>query len=199
MSGSARRLAGIFLCFSQLLMGCHEHVFLQVPTPQAPFAERAKAYQDFRPISYQVSNNSQQVDFLELGNGTRVYHPDDLLSAVARDSATARAIDRSDQLRRTAPWFGFSALACMIAGGTLVAIATVGRDRPNSSLLASGMAVGAVGGLAFGIASATVYRRSVDQARSAFDSYDGDLQRKLSVCVDADCDANSVHERTPSP
>ena len=199
MSGSARRLAGIFLCFSQLLMGCHEHVFLQVPPPQAPFAERAKAYQDFRPISYQVSNNSQQVDFLELGNGTRVYHPDDLLSAVARDSATARAIDRSDQLRRTAPWFGFSALACMIAGGTLVAIATVGRDRPNSSLLASGMAVGAVGGLAFGIASATVYRRSVDQARSAFDSYDGDLQRKLSVCVDADCDANSVHERTPSP
>ena len=198
MSGSIQRLRCVVVCASIALGGCHDHVVLQVPSSQAPFSERARAYQDLRPISYQISNNSQQMDYLELGNGSRVYHADDLLVAVPPDSETARAIERSDQLRKTAPWFGFSALACMIIGGSLVGLSVVGRDRPNTSLFIGGAAVGVVGGLGFGIASGTTYRRSVDQARIAFDNYDGALQRKLRVCVDADCESNSVHERQPS-
>ncbi|MEO6602435.1 MAG: hypothetical protein ABIQ16_21315 [Polyangiaceae bacterium] len=199
MSGLSGRLGCAALCVATGLIGCHDHVFLQVPTSQAPFAERAKAYQDLRPLNYQTSNNSQQLDFLELGNGTRVYHPEDLLVAVPRDSETARAIERSDELGKTAPWFGFSALACMVAGGTMIALSALGHERPNTTVLISGVGLGLAGGLGFGIASATVRGRSVDQARIAYDNYDRALQRKLSVCVDADCASNSVHERVPRP
>jgi hypothetical protein len=197
MSGVGTRLACVSICASIALGGCHEHVFLQVPTSQAPLAERAQAYQDLRPVSYQISNNARQMDYLELGNGSRVYYAEDLLVAVPPDSETTRAIERSVQLRNTAPWFGFSALACMIIGGTLIGASAIGHESPDTTLLISGAAVGLVGGLGFGIASGSFYGQSVDQARIAFDSYDGALQRKLHVCVDADCNANTVHELDP--
>lgn len=185
------------LCVAIALSGCHEHVVLQIPSSQAPLAERAQAYRDLRPVSYQISNNSQQLDYLELGNGSRVYHVDDLLVAVPADSETARAIERSVQLRDTAPWFGLSAIACMVVGGTLIGVSTIGHESPDTTLLISGATLGLVGGVSFGLASATLYRRSVDQAQIAFDHYDGALQRKLHVCVDTDCNANSVHELNP--
>jgi len=197
MSRVLQQLGCVSICASIALGGCHDHVFLQVPASQAPLAERAQAYQDLRPLSYQISNNSRQVDYLEIGNGSRVYYAEDLLVAVPPDSETARAIERSVELRNTAPWFGFSALACMIVGGTLIGVSAIGRESPDTTLMISGATVGLLGGLGFGIASGTVYGRSVDQARIAFDSYDGALQRKLRVCVDTDCNANTVHELEP--
>ena len=197
MSGVTPWLGSLALCASLALSGCHEHVVLQVPSSQAPLAERAQAYQGLRPVSYQISNNSKQMDWLELGNGGRVYYAEDLLVAVPADSETARAIERSVELRNTAPWFGFSALACMIVGGTLIGVSAIGHESPDTTLMISGAAVGLVGGLGFGLAAGSYYSRSVDQARAAFDSYDGALQRKLHVCVDEDCNANAVHELKP--
>ena len=201
MNRFAEELATLCVCFSLALGGCHEHVFLQVPTSQAPFAERAKAYQDLRPLHYQTSNRNgaRMMDFLELANGTRVYYPDDLLVAVPSDSAAAQAVERSEALRKSASWFGLSTLACMVVGGTLIAVSTLGRERPDTGLLISGAAVGVVGGLTFGITSSTLSGRSVDQASVAYDHYDRALQRKLSVCVDSDCGLSSVHERISAP
>ena len=199
MNGFARQLAAVCVCFSLALSGCHDHVSLQVPTSTAPFAERAQAYQDLRPRHYQTSNNSRTMDFLDLANGTRIYHPDDLLVAVPSDSEAARAIERSEALRKTASWFGLATLGCIIAAGTMIAASTVGHERPDSGLLISGTAVGLVGGLTFGITSSIFSGRSVDQASVAYDNYDRALQRKLSVCVDLDCGSSAIHERVLPP
>jgi hypothetical protein len=117
---------------------------------------------------------------------------EDLMQAVPHDSETARAIGRFQRYQTRADWLGATALLFMIAGGSLVALGAMRSDLPDFKIVGAGLAVGGGGGLAFGLVSQSVRNHATEAQVDAYESYDGDLQRRLSICVPPVCGGTQV-------
>src|SRR4051812_29817895 len=156
-----RRIVAIMCC--ALFGGCTQpHLTLSAPPAAASLSERSDAYAALRPASTRVTTEastwlgativtSRRTDYMELGDGRRVYHPEDLLSVIPRDSDTALSISEVRRSERRETWLGAAAGICALAGGALVAVSLAKQDPPVP--LWAGLTIGIGGTLVFGLAA----------------------------------------------
>jgi hypothetical protein len=200
-----------------LLLACGPaHVQLATPPPSANVVERAATYEQLRPLGTSTQTDVimtpnmllvTQSEFLQLADGTRVYHPDDLEPVVADDSATGRAIrDYRDAKASSRRWRNGTLIA-MAAG---VAAATVGGIvLSNDEESGVGGALFLSGGLVtifspLGLLGTIVPEREArDARRTAFFTYDASLRQAMNLCVDGmrvvDCHAAIPPLVAPTP
>lgn len=198
------RLIAVLL--SVLVVGCGPNrvVLRTVPEKTAPLHERQRALKDLAPESglqttyyrdgVPVGTN---LDWLMLGDGTRVEDPRDLLPAVDDSSPTANYA-RSYAAKRTATqvWaltgLGAFAAGLVVEVLSLVAMLNALTSQSGGSVgpsqLLTGMAVGAgleLGAIiSFGVAIANGAAANKDRL-SAFQTYPKALQRRLALQEDA--------------
>lgn len=169
---------------------------LDLPGRDASFEERAAAYERLRPLRslrHTINGNDHNHEnYLELADRRRVYRPEDLIAAVEPNSETARAVRVFESYQVKANWYGGTALLFALAGGTLLALSAAGGGPPDTKLFGAGLVVGGAGTLTFGVVSQRFRNRATDQQFRAFDSYDGDLQRRLSLCVPPACGGQTI-------
>jgi uncharacterized membrane protein YedE/YeeE len=193
-----------------LAAGCVPHASLTAPAARAPATERLGAYERLSSRARQDTVTvatlwrlpvSRTTDFIALGDGSRVYHAEDLLAVVPPDSPTARAAERSRHARKVSHgWLG-----AVIAGtlvGTAFVYAGFASDDWDSAedglptLTWVGLGLAAAGSLSW-IPQMYYARVSNDEKVSAFATYNDSLRKQLSLCVDGlrviDC------AKTPTP
>ena len=88
------------LCF---LVGCHPHVQLRAPDVLATAEERVIAYNHLKPVLTREVDHIpgpgtsgfayRTVEYIELQDGRKIYHPEDLQSVVSQQSITFRAAE----------------------------------------------------------------------------------------------------------
>lgn len=181
-----------------LLAACGPaHVQLATPPPSASVAERAATYEQLRPLGTSSQTDVimtpnmllvTQNEFLQLADGTRVYHPDDLEPVIADDSATGRAIRDYREAKASSRRWRNGTLIAMAAG---VAVATVGGivlSGDEDSGVGQGLFL--TGGLVtifspLGLLGTIVPEREArDARRTAFFTYDASLRQAMNLCVD---------------
>ena len=191
------------------LSGCYSHVRLDpVPEKEAPLEERVAAYKELQPVAQRntvtlhrggfgagfVTSNT---DFLVLGNGLRVHHPEDLLPAVDFNSPTAQYIREYEAWKKremTSAWVGYGAMG--VAGAALLAsLPFESSDGRAQALYWTAGTAGAVlmGSLAVSLTSTFLSRRERD---SAFMTYDRSLQKRLGLDSEAEEDAPRPEQAT---
>lgn len=188
------------------LTACQAHVSLKAPPPEAPLEDRVKAYEELQRLSsYELVSVragavvSSAPSYLQLRNGARVYHPEDLLPVLAPTSVAAQAATESQAARgRFGTYLGVGGgigAAGLIAVVALMASAPevpgVGSPEFGTALKARGERVGL--GVGVGIASVAVGlgvalignliegRPAADALRTAFETYDAGLRARLSL------------------
>jgi hypothetical protein len=192
------------------------HVQLATPPPSANVVERAATYEQLRPLGTSTQTDVimtpnmllvTQSEFLQLADGTRVYHPDDLEPVVADDSATGRAIRDYRDAKASSRRWRHGTLIAMAAG---VAVATVGGIVLSSDEESGvGGALFISGGLVtifspLGLLGTIIPEREArDARRTAFFTYDGSLRQAMNLCVDGmrvvDCHAVIPPLVAPTP
>jgi hypothetical protein len=168
------------------------HVRLEAPAPTASEAERIAAYErlfaraDARTAlvqNGQVTHVSQ--DYLILGDGTRVHHPDDLIPVVPAGSPTARhAADGKASVDRARPWL--TAAAVSFTGSWLVSPVVGVAVGGEEGIIAGAATFGtlAIATIAFMFTAVAKGREFDGQRASAFATYDSDLRARLQLCAD---------------
>jgi len=216
MNRTSVRVTAALTCAAtaiSLTAGCSRpRAMLTAPASNAPAAERMQAYERLSargtvsmagPGIRTVLRGTSR--FLALGDGSRVYYPEDLLPVVSADSATARASERSGRARRasnawlTVAILGISVGATLWVAGIASATNNDGFDdegRLDDDPVPASAYVGAALALASGLAIfPTVHYRRVarDERLSAFVTYDDSLRGRLALCIDGtrlvDCTA----------
>jgi hypothetical protein len=176
------------------------HQTLVAPSAAAPEAERIAAHERLFARADAVSGvrgGTMRTDYLVLGDGTRIHHPEDLIPVVDPASPTARAAAKSaaasESLRRSRsrgsiPWYVAGA---GIAAGMVVMFSGVRSDDGGGDLIlaGTGLMVGSlVGGLVAGlILEGDAGERHVearDERVSAFATYNDDLVKRLALCAE---------------
>ncbi len=121
---------------------------------------------------------------LQLGSGTQVYYPEDLLPVVPRESTTAVAADRASAARSRAAWLTVGGIALVVAGAAVVAAPFVTSDSNESVstepiYFGTGLVVLSLPVFLFGGAE----RRRAEQERAtAFEGYEPALRQRLDLC-----------------
>src|SRR5687768_11634471 len=122
------------VAFSLVLNGCHAHVQLRAPEATASPEERMQAFARLRPTAMQqtahyqisrygaVSYAGTSTDYLQLADGTRVYHAGDILPVVAPDSPSARSAEESESAASTANTLSTLGWVGMIGGAVLMLV-----------------------------------------------------------------------------
>lgn len=185
---------------------------VQLPTLQAnaPYAARANAYNQLRPVHLQytttvqysrygaVQSTSTTATRLLLANGTSVYFPEDLLPAVGPNTVTAveaREAERSGTIGNTLLWSGV--LGSLVGAGVATAsfLANGGPGPVNWPLFGVGSTLLLAGPITVTIGA--VYRgNSALHRETAFQTYDQSLRINLGLCGDAG--SASCVTQTPS-
>ena len=130
-----------------LLLGCGApHVLLKGPPADAPLQERTDAYEVLRPVGtvektsvtvtrFSATTN-QYLEYLQLNDGTRVVHPEDLSPVVTPESPTGKAIaSRQQHLDEAArlSWIGLGTCtavgSAVTAGGVALALTSPENER----------------------------------------------------------------------
>lgn len=168
------------------------HQTLVAPPVDAAAADRLAAFE--RLISradeqtLRVSHGrvvSATTDYLILGDGTRVYHAEDLIPVVPADSATARhATQAKEHVDRARPWDIATGIAFV---ATLVVVVSAPLFFDNVSDQVTFALIGGTAGLATTIALGYKARSEGGDGGdrlSAFTTYNDDLRKRLDVCVD---------------
>lgn len=195
------------LALATLALGaCVEHVQLAPAPVGAPAAARLAAYQQLAPKgfgSYQ-NRHGNDLGFLVLGDGSRVYYPEDLAPVVPADSPAARAgAHHRGAWGRMIHWLkiagvGYGAAIVVPA----VALATMRNDDARTEVMIGG----AVGGMALGTvgfvgAALDAFEANGDRA-TAFLTYDDALRAEFHLCVAGlevyDCAAGAAAASAPS-
>lgn len=120
---------------------------------------------------------------LTLGNGTKIYAPEDLIPAVAPDSVTARHARAASDLRDRADmwtWIGVGLAALTLATVTGSGHTNLGEDSTSKVILAIGGAA-AIGPAIYG---RILNHQSLEETDAAFNTYTKDLADRLEICVD---------------
>ncbi|MEI6804977.1 MAG: hypothetical protein WCK49_00535 [Myxococcaceae bacterium] len=174
------------------LVGCQAHVQLSAPPlADAPIKERVKAYDELKPIVHRelyivngyggVSSNSSS---LTLGNGQRIYHPEDLLPVVGPNNKFAESTQQYLEYNRLGTTFMWSGLGVEILGTSLMLAGIPRSFGRNSGEIGPTFAIGAgmvVLGLVGVIVGYIFEAKSSDYKASAFDVYDSVLLKRLEL------------------
>lgn len=169
---------------------------LAVADPSAPFRDRRASFVALRPEGLDVTHilhndrlfgrHEQYVTAMHLVDGTAVYSPEVLLSAIEPTSATSLSIARYDDYRRRSNRRLWISRGFAIAGlGTLAAALALRDDDAQFRVAMTGS------GLLLGWAGTRfALRRSMrHRDRSEYEaylSYDGDLADHLDVCAEGE-------------
>jgi hypothetical protein len=140
------------------------------------------------------------LEYVVIGDGTRVAHPEDLVPLVDADSPTARAGQRAAEARvryERKARRGNIILAIgagVILTGVAISVASGAmRDSPGDSspgdtigkALFVGGVVGTIGAGFWVLSDVRAAKRELDDERqSAFETYNDDLRKHLRVCAD---------------
>ena len=202
-SGGGRG-SSAFLCFL-LASGCASHVTLSVPGPDAPLAQRTETYRALRSVSATQTTYAQPGaapsfdNEMELANGTVVSYPEDILPVVPEESESAEYVRRSlskQSTGRTCGWLSFASSVAFAA----VVLGAISAKSGRSTLADVGLVTTGASTAGFGIANYFFLRSASDDAMEAYRHYNDGLQKKLSICVGADCGLGIIHDtRGPTP
>lgn len=176
------------------------HHALVAPSPTAPEAERLAAHERLFARADAVSGirGAMSTEYLILGDGTRVYHPEDLIPAVDAASPTARAAARSAAAAEAArrrqskvdvAWY--VATAGMLIGTSLLIAGVASDDGTTLATTGTGLIIGSgLGGVTAGWLLAGDLRERHVEAKeervSAFATYNSDLVKRLELCEQGD-------------
>lgn len=193
------RLSGVTLIATAML-ACHPHVELRAPDAAASGPERISSYERLHArsthethITYAneygaVVGAARVVDYLQLADGQRVYHPEDLMPVLPPDSSAYAAADRSRAKMKTARTLNGIGWGAVGVGGAvmLVGAATVDIDGTNTGALLAPLIIGggiALVGTAITIVSGGFARKAMDEKATAFELYNDGLATRLDVCA----------------
>ena len=179
-----------------LAAGCVPHARLTAPAASAPATERRGAYERLSSRTRQDTITfatlwrlpvKRTTDFIVLGDGSRVYHAEDLLAVVPPDSPTARAAERSRHARKVSHgWLGAVIAGTALGIGFVYAGLASDVWDPAEDRLATltwiGLGFAAAGSLSW-IPQMHYARVSNDEKVSAFATYNDSLRKQLSLCV----------------
>jgi len=168
--------------------GCAPHFTLRAPEAGAPPEARLAAYAELAPANVRIveyTDNYQRTtyaDQIELRDGRKIRHIEDLRPVVADDSRAAHDIDRAESQARTANWLYVAGIAGLIAGSVLAVrdLAVNGPDhRGTPFYLGCGLGIGGVITLPIAMSFGG---RSNEAGISAAKHYDDGLRRRLALC-----------------
>jgi hypothetical protein len=181
------RLASHLALASLFASACISHAHLAPPPVAAPAGDRLAVYQQLSPRGFGSFQNQHANDlgFLVLGDGTRVYFPEDLEPVVPPDSPTARAGRAHESAwSRAKHWMKIGAVGFAAAIVVpVVALATMHDDDTRTEVMVGGAAGGMiVGWVGFGGAIVNLVDANGERA-SAFLTYDDSLRSELHLCI----------------
>lgn len=208
---------GVLVVVGSGLAGCQAHVALQAPGASATLEERTKAYEQLRPLSSHETLTvttqygvpiaaTSEPTYLQLKNGARVYHPEDLLPVLPADSVAAKAAQESQSARQSRN----TVIGVGVAIGVVGVIAMVAirasvapvPDLPHNwtqsqfdqhmndteaalrqGIIGYGVGLGgvAVGALVVLVGNLVYGRNAADAMRTAFETFDTGLRAKLDL------------------
>jgi hypothetical protein len=170
-------------------------VRLSAPPATASVAERAAAYERMRALHVPSPDVLIAADgtvvnasrFLQLADGTRVYHPSDLEPVVATDSPTARAIrEHREATASVRRWRNAAFIA--IAASLLVSAAGLALWSADDSDAGKALAFGGLIGTSvapLGLLATLGPEAEADDARlTAFLTYDPSLRAAMRLCAE---------------
>jgi hypothetical protein len=187
------------VALSLILVGCEPHQQLNAPPATASEAERLAAYGKLQPLSMHSTDitylrggvavgHEREVDYLQIADGRRVYHAEDILPVVAEDSPAATAAKRSSSKRQLGDALYWGGVAALTAGAVLFLTPLfleddeqTGEPSFNPPLALSGGLM--LGGGALIIIAKLPSRSGHDEAQTAFETYEPALRKKLNLCV----------------
>ncbi len=199
--------ATLLLALAASGAACISHANLAPPPVDASGAERLAIYQQLAPRGFGSFQNrrSNDIGFLVLGDGTRVYFPEDLAPVVPPRSPTAIAGERHrGAWARAKHWMavGGVALAAAIVV-PVVALATMDDGDRRTGIVIGGAAGGFVVGMGSFIAGAVDLIDANGERASAFLTYDDALRAELRLCVTGlevyDCATGPASARASIP
>jgi hypothetical protein len=168
------------------------HVILKAPEASAPPEERIAAYEKLAPRRMRVrtvttdqgpiTSRYSEIEYLQLGDKSRVRHVVDLLPAVEPNSPTAESIHESTSNSTTAKWLLYSGLAAIVGGFALTVndLATNRQGRGAGFYIGAGVGVGGV----LALPTSVYFSGKSSQAKQrAMRSYDNDLLQRLDLCA----------------
>jgi hypothetical protein len=171
------------------------HVILKVPEADAPADERISAYERLSPRRMRVrmvttkrgafTSSYSEIDYLQLGDKTRVRHVVDLLPAVEATSPTAESIRESKSNANVARWLLFTGLGAIVGGFALTVNDFASHPTSRGVGFYAGAGVGIAGIIA--LPTAVFFSGKAGQAKQqAMKSYDNDLLQRLDLCAGED-------------
>jgi len=216
------RLVAVGLIVGLLLPGCGGyHATLPTPPPRnAPYAERATAYEQLAPTEDRtdttvlVSNRSVSVietRTMVLKGGYSVMDARDFLPVVPPDSPTAQAAHRVDSALSKARTWKIVMWTSLVGGLALMLAGVKYKDTDGDGTKDVGLApifwvgvgVGTVIPVVAGLIAAHHSGVAYMENGAAFGTYGASLRAGLGICVDGlqlrDCDAAPVAPTTAAP
>ena len=182
------------------MAGCTSHVALRAPPPSAPAAARLAAYRDLRSTTtqqtawYRVTGwgmrryEETTTDYMILGDGRRVFAPEDILPVVSESSVAAEAARDSASARSTTTALRVGAVVIGAVGLAVLLVPALTQD-PGEELDLTAMYVGAGIIAASGVTwllSLPFGAQAHEDAARAFLTYDLGLLERLDLCVPRD-------------
>lgn len=188
-------LAGWSMCG----VGCVPRVTMRLPAASAPYKQRWKAYQRYRPATKPLYDADEGLrgrkqtvavgtkGYLYLEGGETVFRFEDLRQGVMPQSQTDRALQalrRARLLRETAYWGGMSLTVVGLSLG-LSSFFSPSEGNDENAFLKTGVLVGAgacvVGLFLWQFAPRRLERSMKVARRNAAFHYQRDLARRLGV------------------
>jgi len=178
---------------------CHEHVQLRAPDQVASLEARVESYGQLRPLSMHQTHttylqggvavgSASRTDYLQLANGKRVYHAEDLLPLVPETSPTAVAAREAASKQATAnTLIGVGITANVVGAGVMVGGIFSGMGEGNSLgsampyIITGGVIV--IAGSVMNLVSGSYRRSANDESTTAFTTYDASLRQRLGICL----------------
>ena len=201
-----RALISFAICSSLVSGACIEHAHLAPPPTDGNAEARLAAYQALSPRGFGSFQNQHgnDIGFLVLGDGTRVYFPEDLEPVVPAGSPTAQAGERHKTAwQRAKHWFkiggvGFAAAIAIPS----IALLTMHDDRSRTEVMLGGAGAGVVVGYVGLFGGLIDLVESNGERASAFLTYDDALRAELHLCIAGlevyDCASGPAVARAPS-
>lgn len=177
------------------------HVELHAPKANAPGRERVEAYERMHARSSKETHvtylgkggapvgAARLVDYLQLADGQRVYHPEDLMPVLSPQSPAFSAADRSRKHMSTARTINGIGWGAFGIGTTvmLVGIATTDYSGDSTSSVMTPIIIGGgimLAGVVTTLISGGFARKAMDEKATAFEMYNEGLAMRLHVCSD---------------
>lgn len=186
------------LLASLFIASCFPHVQVNttLPPTSAPLYDRVQAYQELKVVGLEdLKKKGEQRGkpfYVEdrihaiLGNGTTLYHSDDLLPLVGRVGEFGKLMQLATQQQKRSKRAFIGGLSLLGSAGLLIPVAFQAGDRGNqrnANIAGSAGAVSIITGTALLLVSLYFRVDSQVQKYYAWEEYDGALRHRLGLCA----------------